>query len=150
MAFDIGTLGSLGPALAVGLSAVGSAIGCCYGGMTSHGAMAKTDEGHGKFLAASAAPSSQMIYGFVLMIMLNGQLQQNPHNGLAIFAIGLFCGLGIMASAIFQGKACASAILATLKKPGVFGKTFMAIGIIESFALFAMIGGILSMSVLPK
>ncbi|MFC1745747.1 ATP synthase subunit C [Candidatus Riflebacteria bacterium] len=147
MAFDIG---SLGPALAVGLSAVGSSIGCGIGGVTSHGAMVKTEEGHGKFLAVSAAPSSQMIYGFVLMIMLNGQLQQTPHNALAIFAIGIFCGLGIMTSAIFQGKACASAILATVKKPEVFGKCFLAIGIIESFALFAMIGGILSMTILPK
>ena len=147
MAFDIG---SLGPALAIGLSAAGSAVGCGIAGMTSHGAMTKTDEGHGKFLGMSAAPSSQTIYGFVLMILLNGELQKSPHSSLAIFAIGLFCGFGIMMSAIFQGKTCSSGILATTKKPSVFGKCFMAVGIVESFALFAMIGGILSMVILPN
>lgn len=147
MAFDIG---SLGPAAAIGLSAAGSAVGCGIAGMATHGVMTRTDEGHGKYLGMSAAPSSQTIYGFVLMILLNGQLQATPHNSIAIFAIGLFCGIGIMVSAIFQGKACATGILASVKKPALFGKSFMAVGIVESFALFAMIGGILSMAILPK
>ena len=71
-------------------------------------------------------------------------------NSLAIFSIGLFCGIGIMISAIFQGRACSSAILASAKKPALLGKCFMAVGIVESFALFALIGGILSMKILPK
>ena len=147
MSFDFG---SLGPAAAIGLSAAGSAIGCSIAGMTSHGVMSRSDEGHGKYLGLSAAPSSQTIYGFVLMILLNGQLQATPHNSLAIFSIGLFCGIGIMISAIFQGRACSSAILASAKKPALLGKCFMAVGIVESFALFALIGGILSMKILPK
>ncbi|MCI4625569.1 MAG: ATP synthase subunit C [Candidatus Magnetoovum sp. WYHC-5] len=147
MAFDIG---SLGPPMAICLSAVGSAIGCAISGMATHGVLTKTDEGHGKYLGMSAAPASQTIYGFVLMILLNNQLQQTPHNSLGIFAIGVFCGIGIMVSAIFQGKVCATGVLASLKKPSLYAKTFLAVGITESFALFTLIGGILSMSVLPK
>jgi len=139
-------LGSFGPILALGLAAAGSAIGCGLAGMTSHGVMSKVDEGHAKFVALSAMPASQSIYGFALMVILNGKLQEIVEAGgntFPIFAIGLACGVAFMFSAIYQGKACSSAILAVAKKPGVFGMSFAAPGIVESFALFALVGGIL-------
>ncbi len=139
-------LGSFGPILALGLAAAGSAIGCGLAGMTSHGVMSKVDEGHAKFVALSAMPASQSIYGFALMVILNGQLQQLVESGgntFPVFAIGLACGIAFMFSAIYQGKACSSAILAVAKKPSVFGMSFAAPGIVESFALFALVGGIL-------
>jgi V/A-type H+/Na+-transporting ATPase subunit K len=139
-------LGSLGPIMCLGLGAAGSAIGCGVAGMTSHGVMSKVDEGHAKFVALSAMPASQSIYGFALMMILNGKLKEIVAAGgdtFPIFAIGIACGLAFMFSAIYQGKACSSAILAVAKKPGVFGMSFAAPGIVESFALFALVGGIL-------
>ncbi len=138
-------LGSFGPILCLGLAACGSAIGCGLAGMTSHGIMSKTDEGHGLFVALSAMPSSQTIYGFVLMILMNGKIETMAEAGKAtssIFAIGVACGVALMMSAIYQGKACSSAILAVAKKPSIAGMSFAAPGIIESFAIFAMVGGI--------
>ncbi len=45
---DLGTiLGYFGCAFAVGIPAIGSAIGCGNAGAASHGVMAKVDEGHG-------------------------------------------------------------------------------------------------------
>jgi F0F1-type ATP synthase membrane subunit c/vacuolar-type H+-ATPase subunit K len=41
-----------------------------------------------------------------------------------------------------SGQACSSAILGVAKKGNIAGKSFIAPGIIESFALFGMIGGI--------
>ena len=142
MAFDLGVFG---PIMALGLGAVGSAVGCGVAGMTSHGVMSKVDEGWGKFVGLSAMPASQTIYGFVLMMLLNGKLQELAEAGkdtFAIFAIGLSAGIAFMFSAIYQGKACSSAILATAKKPAVFGMTLAGPGIVESFALFALVGGI--------
>ncbi len=139
-------LGSFGPILCLGLGAAGSAVGCGLAGMTSHGVISKVDEGHAKFVALSAMPASQSIYGFALMIILNGKLNELIAAGkdtFSIFAIGLACGLAFMFSAIYQGKACSSAILAVAKKPNVFGMSFAAPGIVESFALFALVGGIL-------
>ena len=139
-------LGSFGPIMALGLGAAGSAVGCGVAGMTSHGVMSKVDEGHAKFVALSAMPASQSIYGFALMIILNTKLQALIEAGKdtsSIFAIGIACGLAFMFSAIYQGKACSSAILAVAKKPSVFGMSFAAPGIVESFALFALVGGIL-------
>ncbi|UCF90734.1 MAG: hypothetical protein JSW39_20970 [Desulfobacterales bacterium] len=48
--------------------------------------------------------------------------------GFGLLGIGLFCGLGIMVSAIYQGKVAATGILAASKKRGVFGKCFAAMG----------------------
>jgi V/A-type H+-transporting ATPase subunit K len=133
-------LGYAGCACAVGLPAMGSSIGCGIAGAASHGVMAKVEEGHGKFIGMSAAPASQTIYGIVLMFVLLGKVKVAA--GLGILGIGFFCGLGIMTSAIYQGKVAATGILASSKKPEVFGKCFAAIGITESFALFAMVFGL--------
>jgi V/A-type H+-transporting ATPase subunit K len=134
-------LGYAGCACAVGLPAMGSSIGCGIAGAASHGVMAKVEEGHGKFIGISAAPSSQTIYGIVLMFVMLGKVKAAA--GLGLLGIGLFCGLGIMTSAIYQGKVAATAILSSSKKPEIFGKCFAAVGIVESFALFAMVFGLI-------
>jgi V/A-type H+-transporting ATPase subunit K len=134
-------LGYAGCACSLGLAALGSAIGCGIGGAASHGVMAKVDEGHGKFIGMSAAPSSQTIYGIVLMFVLIGKVESEA--GLALLGIGFFCGLAMMVSAIYQGKVAATGIQASSKKPEIFGKCFAAVGIVESFALFAMVFGLI-------
>lgn len=135
----------VGPALALGLSCLGSAIGCGIAGMTSHGVMARVEEGHGKFIAISAAPSSQTIYGFILMLLMKNAIDAGTLSALSSIGIGMASGLAIMTSAIFQGRCCASAIQATAKQPSLFGKSFAAIGIVESFALFAFVFALMLM-----
>ena len=133
----------IGPAFALGLSAIGAAIGCAIAGVTSHGIMSRIEEGHGKFIGLSAMPSSQMIYGFVLMLLLRNGVVGGSVSALSAIFIGGLSGAAIMVSAIYQGFCCASAIQATAKQPSVFGKTFVAIGIVESFALFAFVFALL-------
>lgn len=134
-----------GPAIALGLPAMGSCIGCCIAGMASHAAMARTEEGHGKFIGMASAPSSQIIYGFILMLLMSQRIQAGSLPPISAIVIALFSGTAIMFSAIYQGKVCASGIEATLKQPAVFGKCFAAVGIIESFALFAFAFALLIM-----
>jgi V/A-type H+-transporting ATPase subunit K len=138
--------GYIGAAFAVALPAIGSAIGVRTAGEVSHGAMAKVDEGHGKFIGISAAPSSQTIYGLILMFVL---LDKVNTAGLGDLFIGFLCGLAICMSAIFQGKVAATAILASTKKPEIFGKCFAAAGIVESFAIFSLVAGIVMAGRLP-
>ena len=135
----------VGPALALGLSCLGSAIGCGIAGMASHGVMARVEEGHGKFIGMSAAPSSQSIYGFILMLLMSQAIDAGTLSALSAVGIGLSSGLAIMTSAIFQGKCCASGIQASAKQPAIFGKCFAAVGIVESFALFAFVFALLIM-----
>jgi V/A-type H+-transporting ATPase subunit K len=133
----------IGPAIVMGLGCLGSSIGCGIAGMASHGIMTRVDEGHGKFIALSAIPSSQSIYGFILMIMMKGAIKLGTLTGLAGIGIGLFVGIAIMASSIYQGRCCVTAIQAAAKQPAILGKTFAAIGIVESFALFAFVFALL-------
>ena len=135
----------VGPALALGLSCIGSAIGCAIAGMASHAAMSRVEEGHGKYIGMAAAPSSQAIYGFILMLLMSRAIQAGTLSAGSAIGIGLASGLAIMLSAIYQGKVCATGIQASMKQPAIFGKCFAAIGIIESFALFAFVFPLLIM-----
>jgi V/A-type H+/Na+-transporting ATPase subunit K len=140
MNFDL-----VGPALALGLSSIGSSIGCGIAGMASHGVMSRVEEGHGKFMAMAAMPSSQIIYGFVLMLIMSYRIAAGTLSPISAIGIGAASGTAIMLSAVWQGKAAASGIQATAKQPSIFGKCFVTLGIIESFALFAFVFALLIM-----
>lgn len=129
----------LGPVLALTLPAIGSCIGCYIAGAASHAAMSRVEEGHGKFIGMASAPSSQSIYGFILMLLMNKAIVAGTLSIGSSIAIGFLSGLAIMASSIFMGKVCATGIQASVKQPSVFGKCFAAVGIIESFALFVFV-----------
>ena len=136
----------IGPAIVLGLGCIGSAIGCGIAGMASHGAMTRVEEGHGKFIALSAAPSTQSILGFVLMVLMKGAIQAGTLNPISGIGIGLFVGLSLAISAIYQGRCAATAIQATAKQPATFGKCFLAIGLVESFAIFSFVFGMMLLS----
>jgi len=131
--------GMIGPALALGLSSIGSSIGCGIAGMTLHAVISRVEDGHGKFIALSVAPSSQIIYGFILMVLMKNAIIEGSLSPLSGIGIGATSGLAFLFSAIYQGKACATGIQATAKQPSVFGKTFIAVAAIESFALFSFV-----------
>ncbi len=133
----------VGPAIVLGLGCLGSSIGCGIAGMASHGVMSRVEEGHGKFILLSAMPSSQSIYGLLLMVLMRNALNAGTLTGIAGIGISFFVGLAIMASSILQGMCCATAIQATAKNPALFGKAWAAIGIIESFAIFAFVFALL-------
>ena len=133
----------IGPALALGLACLGSAIGCGIAGMASHGVMSRVEEGHGKFIGMSASPSSQAIYGFILMLLMAGAIKDGSLGALSGIGIGAGAGAAIMVSAIYQGKCAATGIQASAKNPAIFGKCFAAVGIVESFSLFAFVFSLL-------
>jgi V/A-type H+-transporting ATPase subunit K len=138
MNFDI-----LGPVIVLGLACIGSSIGCGIAGMASHAIMARIDEGHGKLIGMSAMPSSQTIYGFILMLLMNTSIKGGSLSPLGGVGMGVSVGFALLASAVMQGKCCATGIQATAKQPAVYGKCFAAIGIVESFALFAFVFALL-------
>ena len=136
----------IGPGIVLGLGCMGSSVGCGIAGMASHAVMTRVEEGHGKFIGLSAIPSSQSIYGFVLMILMRDAIRAGTVTGLSAIGIGLFVGFALMASSIYQGKCAATAIQASAKQPAIFGKSLAALGIVESFALFAFVFALLIIS----
>ena len=133
----------LGPALVLGLGCIGSSIGCGIGGMASHAVMSRVEENHGQFIGMSAVASSQSIYGFVLMILMKSSIQSRSLSPLGGLGIGLSVGRALLFSSVYQGMCAASAIQASAKQPAIIGKCFAALGIVESFSLFAFVFALL-------
>ncbi len=122
---------------AMALAAVGSIIGCAIAGQAAIGAMLETESGYGRYVGISAMPSSQIIYGIVVMFTL--QRTVTPEVAGALFGIGILAGIALMFSAIHQGRCCAAAINAAKEKPEIFGLSLAPAAIVEGFAVFAFI-----------
>jgi V/A-type H+-transporting ATPase subunit K len=119
------------------LGAIGSIMGCAIAGQAAIGAMIETESGHGRYIGVSVMPSSQVIYGIVVMFTLNRSI--TPENAGALFGIGILAGLALMFSAIRQGQCCASSINASKVKPEIFGLSLAPAAIVEGFAVFAFV-----------
>ncbi len=131
-------LGWIGVFAPVALGAAGSAIGCSVAGQAACGAMLDVESGYGKFVGVSAMPSSQVIYGIVIMFTLSALGVSLETSG-GLFGIGLLTGIALMYSAIYQGQAVAASINASKNKPEVFGLSIAPAAIVEGFAVFAFV-----------
>lgn len=141
-------LGWTGVFAPVALGAVGSILGCTRAGQAAVGAMLDVDSGHGKFVGVSAMPSSQTVYGIVMMLSLNRQVSVANAPGLA--GLGLLAGLALMYSALGQGSCCASAIQVAKDKPEVFGISIAPAAVVEGFAVFTLVFGLILAGNLPN
>lgn len=141
-------LGWVGIYGAMALGAVGSIMGCAIAGQAAIGAMLETDGGYGRYVGISAMPSSQIIYGIVIMFSLNQNV--TGANGGALFAIGFLAGIALMMSGIWQGRACASAIAASKEKPEIFGLALAPAAIVEGFAVFAFVFALVLAGSIPS
>ena len=130
-------LGWLGVYAPVGLGALGSAIGVAIAGQAAIGAMLETDGGYGRFVGASAIPSSNVIYGIVVMFALQRDI--TVENGGALFGVGGLLGITLLYTGVWQGRALASAIAASKSKTEIFGLALAPAAIVEGFAVFAFV-----------
>ena len=141
-------LGWIGLYAPMALGALGSTIGCAIAGQAAIGAMLDTESGYGRYVGISAMPSSMVIFGIVIMFTLNRTI--TPEASAGVFAIGVLSGLVLLATAIYQGQCCASAIHASKTKPEIFGLSIVPAAIVEGFAVFAFIFALVVSSGIPK
>ena len=141
-------LGWLGLYGVMALAAIGSIVGCATAGQAAIGAMLETRSGYGRFVGISAMPSSQIIYGIVIMFTLNREV--TAQVGAGLFGIGIFAGLVLMLSAIRQGECCASAINAAKEKSEIFGISLAPAAIVEGFAVFAFVFALVLSAGIPR
>jgi len=141
-------LGWIGLYAPMALGALGSVIGCAVAGQAAIGAMLDTETGHGRYVGVSAMPSSQVIYGIVVMFTLNRAV--NVDNAAGLFAVGVLAGIALMFSAIYQGQCCASAIHASKAKPEIFGLSIAPAAIVEGVAVFAFIFALVISGGIPQ
>ena len=141
-------LGWLGVFAPMALGSIGSMIGVARAGQAACGALLETESGFGKVIGVSAMPSSQAIYGIVVMLTLNRVV--NTNNAPGLFAIGILAGLGLMYSAFAQGSCCAASINAFKNKPEVFGVSIAPAAVVEGFATFVLVFALVLASQLPS
>ena len=135
-------LGKLGAAAALALAAVGSALGTGAAGAAAVGAWKKcyAQSKTAPFLLVAfvGAPLSQTIYGMILqgrIVKAAATAAMYP----ALVGAGVFGGLAMGTSAWMQGKAGAGASDALAETGQGFGNYLMALGVIETVALFVMV-----------
>ncbi|WP_029059629.1 ATP synthase subunit C [Stappia stellulata] len=141
-------LGWFGLFAPVAFGAIGSSIGCARAGSAAIGAMLDTETGYGRFIGASLMPSSQVIYGIVIMF----SLQRDPMTAEAaagVFGVGLLAGVALLYVGIRQGEVLASAIVAAKAKPEIFGISLAPAAVLEGFAVFALVFALVLSGTIP-
>ena len=142
------SLGQAGAAMVLGIAATGSALGTAAAGLAAVGVWKRcyAQEKPVPFILVTfiGAPLSQTIYGMILMNTIvrvaNERFVTGDFVGFpAMMAAGLFGGLGIAASAYGQGRVGAAAADALGDTGKGLGNYLMAIGIVETVALFVLV-----------
>ncbi|EPF30660.1 hypothetical protein [Treponema maltophilum] len=132
-------IGLFGAACVLGLAATGSAIGIGIAGQAAIGAWKRcyVNNKPAPFIlvAFAGAPLTQTIYGLLLM----QSMISSSKDGMFLLGLGLFSGIAIGASAIFQGKAGAAGSDALGETGKGFVQYLTVVGLAESVALFAMV-----------
>lgn len=142
------SLGQAGAAAVLGIAAIGSALGTASAGLAAVGVWKRCyalDKPVPFILVTFiGAPLSQTIYGMILMNTIvrvaNERFVTGDFVGFpAMMAAGLFGGLGMAASAYGQGRVGAAAADALGDTGKGLGNYLMAIGIVETVALFVLV-----------
>ncbi len=137
-------LGMAGGFACLAFSAMGSAAGAGVACMASIGVWKRcyTTNRPASFLllAFMGAPLTQTFYGLILMGVIDGAAKEA--NGAlypALLMCGALSGIGMGISAWMQGRAAAGAADAFAETGKGFTNYMIALGIIETVALFIMV-----------
>jgi V/A-type H+-transporting ATPase subunit K len=145
-AMTMEALTKAGAFCAIGLAAFGSALGCGAAGAAAVGAWKKcyAQNRPAPFQLAvfAGAPLSQTIYGMILMFLISGKAVESAAAWPVFLVLGIISGVAMGASAWKQGVAGAGACDAFAETGQGFTNYLMALGIIETVAIFVMAFGI--------
>ena len=133
----------------LGLSATGSAFGTGFAASAAVGAWKKCYAANKPapfiLLGLVGAPITQTLYGMILMFIMLGKTGAQAGTGVACLLLGVFAGLGIGFSALFQGRAAAAACDAQGETGQGLTNYFGALGIVETVAIFTMVFTIIAL-----
>jgi len=138
-------LAYVGVLLMVGLSGLGSVYGLTICGKAVTGAMKKSPDKMGTYIALSALPSSQGLYGFVAYMVMSPFIVENItlFTAAGILGAGVLMGIAGFFSAIRQAEVCAEGITAAGAGHNVFASTMVMAVFPELYAILALVVSIL-------
>ena len=132
----------------LGLAGAGSAFGTGFAAAAAVGAWKKCYAANkpAPFLLLSfvGAPITQTLYGMILMFIMLGKTNV-PGAGVPVLVSGVFAGLAIGLSALFQGRAGAAACDAQAETNQGFTNYLAALGIVKTVAIFAMVFALIAL-----
>ena len=146
------SLAMCGGYAAVALAAVGSAVGAGIAGQAAIAAWkrcyAQNKPAPFLLVALAGTPLSQTIYGMILMMLIKNNIADALAKNAGIYPIfymtlGVFAGVGLMLSSIYQGKAAAAGCDAFGETNKGFTNYLTIAGIVETVALFVLVFGIM-------
>ena len=131
----------------LGLSAAGSAFGTGFAASAAVGAWKKCYAANKPapfiLLGLVGAPITQTLYGMILMFIMLGKTEVVGAGGACVL-LGIFSGLAIGLSALFQGRAAAACDAQAETGQGLTNY-FGALGIVETVAIFTMVFTIIAL-----
>lgn len=142
-----------GAVACLGLAGAGSAFGTGFAAAAAVGAWKKCYAANkpAPFLLLSfvGAPITQTLYGMILMFIMLGKINADgvvaAGSGVPCLIAGIFSGLAIGLSALFQGRAGAAACDAQAETNQGFTNYLAALGIVETVAIFAMVFALIAL-----
>ena len=131
-----------GAVACLGMSAAGSAFGTGFAATAAVGAWKKCYAANKPapftLLTFVGAPLTQTLYGMILMFLMFVK-RDIAGAGVPCLILGIFAGLAIGLSALFQGRAAAAAGDAQGETGPGLSNYLIAIGIVETVAIFTMV-----------
>jgi V/A-type H+-transporting ATPase subunit K len=140
-------LGQMGDVLALGMAALGSAIGIGLAGQAAAGAWAKEARAGRNlsftYIILVGMPISQTLYAMIVMNNMRAvysNMTVSVNEAGLLLGIGIATGLGELMSAWMQGMIGAAGIRALSDGEGKgFAFVIIAMGIVETVGIFAMV-----------
>ena len=124
------------------LSAAGSAYGTGVAAAAAVGSWKKCYAANRPapftLLTFVGLPLSQTLYGMILMFIMNAKTAV-AGAGIPLLVLGIFAGIGIGLSAVFQGRAAAAACDAQAETGQGLTSYIIALGIVETVSIFVMV-----------
>jgi V/A-type H+-transporting ATPase subunit K len=132
----------IGIGLMIAMSGIGSAYGVTIAGNATLGAVKKNSGAFGNYMALSAMPGTQGIYGFAgyfVFTTIFGVVtpEMTLFQGIAVISAGVALGFVCLFSAIRQGQICANGISSIGNGYDVFGNTLILAAFPELYAILA-------------
>lgn len=142
---------NLGSVTMLTFASLGSSLGIGAAGQAAVGAWKKCYMNNKQvpflLIAFVGAPASQTIYAMILNNIMIPALEKDPHA----WIFGVFASIGLGTSAYFQGRIGAAAADAIVEGNNQGGPNYLiALGVIETIALFVMVFSIIALGALTK
>ena len=131
----------IGIAVAVLLSGIGSARGIGLVGEAASGLVIEEPEKFGKSLVLQLLPGTQGLYGFVIGLLVLGQLDAAMPLAQGLYLLAACCPVGFVGwwSAIYQGKVSVAGITILAKNEEQSTKGIIYAVMVETYALLAFV-----------